>query len=273
MWKVFLSFSPDFEELQRVTNLHGVMDALRTLAQRYARQDLLPEPGLVKLFAYGFGFADRAANFGRLAGLVQRLHPNAPRVPTRIFHGTVRDLVEVAGLEPRTLTIEQVDANWSTITAGIQEQQMDLFGTTPMRVALEQVAKRFAVEFSFYIGTPHSNLFLVSDGESTDGSPIKACRQIASKGTVVFACYLTGRDIAEPRRLHDRPQSGWPDGAVTLFRCASVLGEGSILLPLLREKGWAAAEGDRLFVQLNQSELVSEFASFIFELATRTKRP
>jgi hypothetical protein len=54
-----------------------------------------------------------------------------------------------------------------------------------------------------------------------------------------------------------------------LFRYSSVLEEDSLLLPVIREKGWAAAEGDRLLVQLNQSALVSEFVSFILDLAPR----
>ncbi|MDP9121696.1 MAG: hypothetical protein M3O15_10085 [Acidobacteriota bacterium] len=53
---------------------------------------------------------------------------------------------------------------------------------------------------------------------------------------------------------------------------AVLLEEDSLLLPVLREKGWAATEGDRLFVQLNQSTLVSEFVSFVLDLAQPPKR-
>ena len=133
------------------------------------------------------------------------------------------------------------------------------------------MAERFAAEFTSYAGTPHSALFLVSDGESKDGSPLGPCRRIARRGTIILSCYLTGQDIAEPRRLYARPQPGWPEGAITLFRCSSILEEDSLLLPVLREKRWAAVEGDRLFVQLNQSALVSEFVSFVLDLASRPK--
>jgi hypothetical protein len=136
-----------------------------------------------------------------------------------------------------------------------------------MSAAVESVADRFTTEFAAYAGTPHSALLLASDGESKDGNPVEACRKIASRGTIIFSCYLTEQDIAEPRRLYAWPELDWPKGAVTLFRCSSVLEEDSLVLPLLREKGWSVAEGDRLFVQLNQSGLISEFVSFVLGLA------
>ncbi len=256
--------------------LEGVLDAVRDLARRYRAESALPELAsgteLAKLFAYGFGFADRAEKYGKLGALAQRLLKEAPPIPSRVFRGAVRDLLEIAGVEPHTLSLKELDSRWSEIERGLWEQRMDLFGTTQMRAAMETVAERFAAELAPYAGTPHSALFLVSDGESKDGSPLEACRKIARRGTIVLACYLTGQDVAESRRLYARPQPDWPEGAVTLFRCSSVLQEDSLLLPVLREKGWTAYEGDRLFIQLNQSALMSEFVSFVFDLAPRAKQ-
>ncbi|MCI0458060.1 MAG: toll/interleukin-1 receptor domain-containing protein [Gemmataceae bacterium] len=256
--------------------LEGVLDAVRDLAHRYRTESASPEVAgsreLAKLFAYGFGFADRAVKYGKLGALAQRFINDAPPIPSQVFRGAVRDLLEVAGVEPHTLSLKEIDSQWSLIEGRLWEQRIDLFGTTQMRVAMEAVAERFAAEFTPHAGTPHSALFLVSDGESKDGSPLEACRKIARRGTVILSCYLTGQDVAEPRRLYARPQTGWPEGAVMLFRCSSALGEDSLLLPMLREKGWAAAEGDRLFVQLNQSALVSEFVSFVLNLAPKPKR-
>ncbi|HKH48383.1 MAG TPA: toll/interleukin-1 receptor domain-containing protein [Thermoanaerobaculia bacterium] len=255
--------------------LEGVLDAVRSLACRYRAESALPEVAsgteLAELFAYGFGFADRAEKYGKLGALAQRIIKEAPPIPSRIFRGAVRDLLEIAGLESHTLSLKEIDARWSEIERGLWEQRMDLFGRTQMRAAMEAVAERFAAEFASYAGTPHSALFLVSDGESKDGSPLEACRRIARQGTVILSCYLTDQDVAEPRRLYARPQPGWPEGAVTLFRCSSALQEDSLLLPMLREKGWTAFEGDRLFIQLNQSALMSEFVSFVLDLAPKAK--
>jgi len=255
--------------------LEGVLDAIRDLARRYHDEDMSPDvqegAGLVKLFAYGFGFADRAAKYGKLGILAGRVFKDAPPVPSHVFRGAVRDLLEIAGVESRTLSLKEIDEQWSVIEGRLWEQRMDLFGTTPMRAALEVVAERFAAEFAVFDGVPHSALLLVSDGESKDGSPVDACRMIARRGTIILSCYLTGEDVAEPRRLYARPQSGWPEGAVTLFRCSSALEEDSLLLRVLHEKGWAAAEGDRLFVQLNQSALVAEFVSLILNLGSVRK--
>jgi hypothetical protein len=84
---------------------------------------------------------------------------------------------------------------------------------------------------------------------------------------------VTDTDVAAPRRLYARPQPGWPEGAVTLFRCSSVLGEDSLLLRVLRGKGWTAAEGDRLFLQLSQSALVAEFLSAVLDLGAGQQPP
>jgi TIR domain len=257
--------------------LEGVLDAIRDLARRYRTEVASPEVqegmGLAKVFAYGFGFADRAAKYSRLGSLAQRLLKDVPPVPSRVFSGAVRDLFELAGVEPHTLYLKEIDERWPLIEGGLWEQRFDLFGTTPMREALEVVAERFAAEFSAFGGVPHSALLMVSDGKSKDGSPLDACRIIARRGTVILSCYLTGEDLAEPRRFYARPQPGWPEGAVTLFRCSSALEEDSLLLRVLQEKGWAATEGDRLFLQLNQSALMAEFVSLVLDLGAEQRPP
>jgi hypothetical protein len=257
------------------SRLQGVMESLRSLASHYhaqaESQEVTEIIGSGKLFAYGFGFADRAVKLGKLGKLAQRV-PGVPPVPSRIFSGAVRDLLEVAGFEPHTQTLKEIESQWSQLEEGLWDQRMDFLGKTQMRQALETVARRFAVEFASYAGTPHSALFIVSDGESKDGSPVEACCKIAQQGTVIFSCYLSEHDVAEPRRLYARPQPGWDDAAKIMFRCSSVLEEDSLLLPVLKAKEWTANEGDRLFVQLNQSALVSEFVTFILDMAKGPKR-
>src|SRR5207249_2316321 len=114
-----------------------------------------------------------------------RFSKSAPPTPSRIFRGVVRDLLEVADIEPRTLSLKEIDAHWPTIEKRLWDQRLDLFGTTHMRAALEAVANRFAAEFAHSTGTPHSALLLVSDGKSQDGSPVEVCRTIANRGTII----------------------------------------------------------------------------------------
>lgn len=258
------------ESAGQTNRLEGVLDSIRDLGKRYrmhsASQEVASSSKLARLFAYGFGFADRAAKYGKLGPLAKRFVKDAPPIPSQIFHGSVRDLLEIAEVDSHTLSLEELDAQWEAIQERVWEQRVDLGGKTMMREVLKAVADRFNSEFTSYDGIPHSALFLASDGESKDGSPLDACDEIASSGTVILSCYLTDQDIAEPKRLFSRPQPNWPKGAETLFRCSSTLEEDSVLLPLLREKGWSATEGDRLFVQLNQSELLSEFVSFVLDV-------
>ena len=148
-----------------------------------------------------------------------------------------------------------------------------------MRSALEIVRERFKAEGNSYKGKPQSVLIIISDGDSTDGSPEEACRNIMEDGTTVVSGYLTSADITEPRKLYSQPESGWPSGARSLFNCSSQIGEEAGVLNIIQptgvgalgefaSKGWQVSPGSRLFLQLNQSELLSQFLTTVLALHT-----
>lgn len=260
------------ESSERQSRLESVLEALKDLISRYREKfhDSKYDKALaqIKLFIYGFGFADRAATGGDLLETIGSLfRENALPKPKRIFRGEVRDLFEFAGLTPTTLPPREIDDHWQEIEESFWDQQMDLGGLTHMRKALETINTRFLAEFSAHSGTPVSALLLVSDGESRDGSPLEVCKAIAKRGTVIMSCYLTSQDILEPKRLYSSSQSIWPSGARMLFNCSSPLTEDLAgLISELAKKDWQVKEGDRLFVQLNQSSHLAEFLSFALEL-------
>jgi hypothetical protein len=267
----------DSQAQENTSRLENVFYALRDLTRTNLKsagpaeyEGLLD---LVKVFAYGFGFSDRANDFGELATFAKAFMPNLPPVPAHRYPGKVRDLFEIAGLPTTAITLRNLADRWSDFETGIWDQRIDLFGDTPMREAVQVIAGRFEDEFRAYPGVPHSLLLIISDGKSTDGSPLEYCRQLEGRGTVIMSCYLTNADITEPKTLYAQPQPAWPEEACLLFECAAKIGEQASVLSSFQIKGWRVESGDRLFVKLNQSEHLNEFLSFALDLASAGERP
>jgi hypothetical protein len=171
----------------------------------------------------------------------------------------------MTGLGNRSVLLRDLGAQWQQVESRLWEQRFDLFGDTPMQEALVKVRRRFEQEFASYPGVPRSALIIISDGESTDGSPVEECTAIAGSGTTIIGAYLTSGDISAPRKLYSSLPAGWPGGAKTLFEISSVIGEDGMVLGTLHSKGWDATPASRLFIQLNQSEIMADFVAAVLE--------
>jgi hypothetical protein len=190
-----------------------------------------------------------------------------------VYRGTVRDLLEIAGLGKQSVPLKDIGEHWSEVENRLWGQRFDLFGETPMREAVTKVRDRFVQEFRSYRGVPRSALVVISDGESTDGSPADACEDISRAGTTVIGAYLTSNDIGEARKLYSKAHPAWSTGARTLFDVSSVIGEDGAAVTFLRSKGWDVDFGSRLFLQINQSEIMSEFVSGVLSTEAVAARP
>jgi hypothetical protein len=75
-----------------------------------------------------------------------------------------------------------------------------IYGNTPMCESLGYALQTFQ-------STNHTSkvLFLLSDGESTDGDPVTLAERLHHSDVIVFACLLTSKNIRQPRRLYDAP--------------------------------------------------------------------
>lgn len=158
-----------------------------------------------------------------------------------------------------TLTASELAELWqdqSTLTSeGVEPL---IYGNTPMRMAAETVLERFrrTVPSS---GTEKRILVVISDGEPTDGDPRIAFAAIRGVGVTIVSCFVTGQDIAEPRALVASPKPDWSVGAQLMFEIASPLSEQDSLSSELLAHGWTIQAGANLFVQVNHSEVLSEF--------------
>lgn len=169
------------------TRLEAFRDALEQLARKGAGAiDAAEESGgavELRLFAYGFGFGNI------LSSLLGR--QGSP----------VRDLLSMPGQGETLVSARQLSADWPRYKANVERLIPEMFGNTPMGAAFDQALDRFARHQLSHEG--QKLLLIVSDGDPTDRPPEAILAQadaLKAQGILVISCYVTGADIAEPRR-------------------------------------------------------------------------
>jgi hypothetical protein len=167
-----------------------------------------------------------------------------------------------------TLTVTELARLWSTGAGTSDNAEHFIFGGTPMRQCLEEVADRFVAEARSLSKIVPKFLILVSDGEPTDGDPRPALERIRGEGVFVASCYVTDTDVTEPRHLYAAPRPQWDKTAQLMFEAASVVDDDEAYRELLEGRGWSIEPKARMFLQINHSTLMDEFISLAF---TRTQ--
>jgi hypothetical protein len=242
-------FSP--EEIERLKEKHA--NAVRRQYEAKAAQ-------------YG-GIAELARGvFGSYVDEVERSYRSKAEAEVRD-----RVLEEVADrvasrlrtLGDTTLSIKEVADLWNQSGHAFEEAQELIFGATPMCGALLEIEGRFERELKRRPLETLASLFLLSDGEPTDGSPKAMLEKIRDLGVRVVSCFVTDHDVATPRTLYGQPLADWPLGARLMFDAASQLPEDSELSGFLLRKGWSVHPNARLFVQLNHTDVLNEFLDVI----------
>jgi von Willebrand factor type A domain len=134
-----------------------------------------------------------------------------------------------------------------------------IYGVTPMKSALTAIRIRFKQELARLPEDTVSVLFILSDGQPTDGDPMLIANTLKDEGVYIISCFVTNQDIAEPRHLFDSPIVQWNDGAKLMFNMASSIDKSSVFTRFLSELGWKMPSKPKLFVQVNHSEVLDEF--------------
>src|SRR5215204_497812 len=135
------SFNQSFEEL---------ITRAQSMSQQGVAGAIAP---LIRIFAYGFGFGNP------LSVLLGDKDPN------------VRDLLELPGESSSTVAVDQLSKNWSHYHEHLKQQVRKMFGDTPMVGGLRIARERIRAEIRRGKYTDPPILFVLSDGEPTDGSP------------------------------------------------------------------------------------------------------
>ena len=106
-------------------------------------------------------------------------------------------------------------------------------------------------------------LFLLSDGEPTDGNPLSIVREIKEMGVSIICCLIDNKDIIDPQILFNQPNPNWNNNACLMFEMASEIEEKSHFARFLLKKGWITNSQAKMFVQLNHSKVLEEFIQII----------
>lgn len=110
---------------------------------------------------------------------------------------------------------------------------------------------------------PADTLFVVSDGQSTDGDPASNFTALRDAGVTVVCCYVADQDhTPDPRHLLTVAPASWDAATRTMFDGASIVPDGPYL-GYLREKGWQVPDGAKLFFQVNHSAVLAEIAEMV----------
>jgi len=162
-----------------------------------------------------------------------------------------------------TLTIQEVVDFWDQSGQAFEEAEELIFGATPMCGALKEIKERFERELKQRPPETLATLFLLSDGEPTDGSPKDILEAIRGLGVTVVSCYVTDKDVAAPRTLYGHPLADWPREAQLMFDAASQVSDDSDFSNFLLRKGWSIYPDSKLFVQLNHTDVLNEFMDIL----------
>lgn len=148
----------------------------KELCQDESSQQIIPR---FKLFAYGFGFGNP------LAVLFAGKKP------------VVRDLLDAPGTPTSTIAIDQLFENWQTYQSHVTGMIPQMFGKTPMLEAFAKAKERFAKEREQQLFHDPPILFVLSDGEPTDGPSdkvIEIAEDLKSTGILIISCYVTKKN-------------------------------------------------------------------------------
>lgn len=142
----------------------------------------------------------------------------------------------------RGLTFAELTRRWGEMRTGIGASNKLLGGSTPMCECLRLVKERFVRERALAPADSKYILFIVSDGESSDGDPRTAARLIEDSGVQIVSCFVTSSDQTVSKRLYSDAAPSWNSGAKGMFDIASRAAEGSAELDYLRKAGWQIEE-------------------------------
>lgn len=162
-----------------------------------------------------------------------------------------------------TLSIDDVTklSNESSDTFSNAEEL--IYGSTPMRSALEEIHERFKRELNKRPSDTIPVLFIISDGEPTDGEPRPYAESIKELGVTIVTCFVTSMDVLNPKTLVGNSEGITNAGARLMYDMASPIDENSEYARFLLKKGWTINENGKLFVQINHSSILEEFINVV----------
>lgn len=152
-----------------------------------------------------------------------------------------------------------------------------IYGGTPMTKGISEAFRIIETNY----GKKNKLLFIISDGESTDGNPTGITIEKSTRLNVKIASLFFSRESYFTKELYYSlpnrnnyynyyslsmiPNRNNDNGERTLFNISSELDSNNFLCKFFQNRGWKIpAEGKcRLFFQSNNSKIINEFIDII----------
>ena len=199
----------------------------------------------------------RAKDIIRQRNLERLITMQKPKV--RTFQSTVNLLNRVTATSSDSSTTRRpLKSDQLTTLANAIEPF--IYGNTPMCEAIGSALQLFLAS-----SRQQKVIFLLSDGESTDGNPVQFAQQLRDKNVLVFACLLTSNNISHPRRLYYEPDPNWTKAQKQMFELSSTVENSHSAMTILLEQNWELPSSghSRLFIQANHPDVIKEFSNVI----------
>ena len=136
-----------------------------------------------------------------------------------------------------------------------------IYGSTPMQKAMTDALDQFRNSRA-----ASKVLFILTDGESTDGDPRMVSEEMKKMDVTVVTCYLTDQHIHDQKRLYDVFYSDSIDGGrKVLFDMSSTMHNIDPPVSYLVSAGWTlpASGESRLYVEANILDIVDELSETV----------
>ena len=142
-----------------------------------------------------------------------------------------------------------------------------IYGNTPMCEAMQNALSIFRQADR----DASKVLFILSDGEATDGYPQLIAKKLKALGVSIVTCYLTANRIEKPKRLLDAKDPEWSEGQSVLFEMSSTLHNSHTPVSYLVDAGWELPPSgeSRLFLRAKSLDVVNELCRIVVSQMTK----
>ena len=140
-----------------------------------------------------------------------------------------------------------------------------IYGYTPMKSIFNDVFEYINNNINKY---EENIIFLLSDGESTDGNPEELVKyKLKETNSILITCFLSSEENHCPKILYDENTIPMylTRGERILYDMSSTISISYHIFNLLEEKGWIVPKSGKckLFVRINNPKILDEYLSLI----------
>lgn len=229
-----------------------------------SKEEILPR---FKMFLYGYGLGN--VNYTINSIFAELLSTKNTPKESGIVRDLFAEVAEAKGL-PITPNASELHRNWNVYGEAINQQLSDIGREVPsLELALEIAKTRFVEEMK----NPHYKyplLLILSQGEAEKKDNEKIFHiadSIKSIGVEIATGYIGTKTILQNRSLYSQDHPEWTEGARRLFYCSSEIKDNNILAKSISKmavkKSWQVPENARLFLQVNQEEMLDELIDIL----------